>query len=114
MVFEAKRGPLCEAKYFVRLARENAKTGDHFSAIKYLYKAIDKYPGYAEAYAQLAICQHCLDKFEDALASYNKALHLDPGNAETWFNKGMMLKKNGQIEAATQCIEKSIDLFCGR
>lgn len=114
MVFEAKRGPLCEAKYFVRLARENAITGDHFSAIKYLYKAIDRYPGYAEAYAQLANCQDCLDKYEDAIASYNKALHLDPGNAETWFNKGMMLKKNGQIEAATECIEKSIDLYCGR
>jgi Flp pilus assembly protein TadD len=114
MVFEAKRGPLCEAKYFVRLAQENAITGDHFSAIKYLYKAIDKYPGYAEAYAQLANCQDCLNKFEDAIVSYNIALRIDPDNAETWFNKGMSLKKNGQIKEATQCIEKSIDLFCGR
>ena len=114
MVFEARRGPLCEAKYFVRLARENAITGDHSSAIKCLYKAIDKYPDYAEAYAQLANCQDCLNKFEDAIASYNIALRIDPDNAETWFNKGMSLKKNGQIKEATQCIERSIDLFCGR
>jgi tetratricopeptide (TPR) repeat protein len=114
MVFEARRGPLCEAKQFVRLAQENVMKGDHSSAIKYLYKAIDMYPNYAEAYAQLGNCQDCLEKFEDAIAAYNKALHIDPDNAETWFNKGMSLKKNGQIDAGTKCIEKSINLFCGR
>ena len=114
MVFEAKRGPLCEAKQLVRLAQENAMKGDHSSAIHYLYKAINKYPHYAEAYAQLGNCQDCLNNFEDAIISYNKALLLDPDNAETWFNKGMMLKKNGQPEAAKQCIEKSVDLFFGR
>jgi len=114
MVFEAKRGPLCEAKQFVRLAQEHAMKGDHSSAIQYLYKAISKYPNYAEAYAQLGNCQDCLDTFEDAIISYNTALHLDPDNAETWFNKGMILKKNGQPEAAAQCIKKSVDLFFGR
>ena len=114
MVFEAKRGPLCEAKQCVRLAQEKAMKGDHSSAIKYLHKAVNKYPNYAEAYALLGNCQDCLDKFEDAIISYNTALHLDPDNAETWFNKGMILKKNGQADAAAQCIKKSIDLFIGR
>ena len=43
-----------------------------------------------------------------------KHFRLIRGNADAWFNKGMSLKKIGQTKEATQCIEKSIDLYCGR
>jgi len=55
-----------------------------------------------------------MDKIEEAIASYDKALQMDPDNAETWFNKGMTLKKKGQIKESALCIEKGIHLFCGR
>lgn len=105
---------ITEAEYLVRQAQEKAITGDHSSAVNYLKKAIDKYPRYAEAYALLGNCQECLDNHEDAISSYDKALQIDPGHAEAWFNKGMSLKKTGQNKEAAQCIEKSIDLYCGR
>jgi tetratricopeptide (TPR) repeat protein len=54
-----------------------------------------------------------MDKVEDAIASYDKALQMDPDNAEAWFNKGMTLKKMGQITESTKCIEKCINLYCG-
>jgi tetratricopeptide (TPR) repeat protein len=88
--------------------------GDHAAAVNFLMKAIDRHPRYSEAYTMLGNCQDCLDKKEDAIASYNKALQIDPSHAEAWFNKGMILKKMGQTKEATQCIEKSIDLYCGR
>jgi Flp pilus assembly protein TadD len=62
----------------------------------------------------LGNCQGCLGKNEDAIAAYDKALQLDPGHAEVWFNKGVLLKKIGMSREATQCIEKSMELFCGR
>lgn len=103
-----------EAEYLVRQAQEKSMTGDHSSAVNYLKKAIDKYPKNVEAYVLLGNCQDCLDKYEDAIASYDKALQIDPGHAEAWFNKGISLKKFGQTKEASQCIGKSIDLFCGR
>lgn len=103
-----------EAEYLVRRAQENAMVGDHSQAVNYLKKAIDRYPRYAEAYVLLGNCQECLGKPEDALAAYDKALQIDSGHADAWFNKGMVLKKAGKTSEATRCIEKSIDLYCGR
>jgi len=114
MELHAFHNAVTEAEYLVRQAQEKAMTGDHSAAVNYLKKAIDKNPRYAEAYTLLGNCQDCLDKHADAISSYDKALQIDPGHAEAWFNKGMSLKKIGQTKEASQCIEKSIDLFCGR
>jgi tetratricopeptide (TPR) repeat protein len=105
---------LGEAEYLVRQAQERAIAGDHATAVNYLMKAIDKNPVYTEAYILLGNCEDCLDKKEDAIASYDKALQIDPSHADAWFNKGMTLKKLGKTKEAAQCIEKSIDLYCGR
>lgn len=103
-----------ESDYLVRQAQEKAMAGDHFTAVKYLKEAIEKYPRNANAHMLLGNCQDCLDKVDEAIASYDKALQMDPDNAETWFNKGMTLKKKGQITESTECIEKCINLYCGR
>ena len=102
-----------ESDYLVKQAQEKAMAGDHFTAVKYLKEAIDKYPRNANAHTLMGNCQDCLDKLDDAIASYDTALQMDPDNAETWFNKGMTLKKKGQINESTMCIEKCINLFCG-
>lgn len=103
-----------EAEHLVRLAQDRAMAGEHIIAVNYLGQAIDKHPGYTEAYYLLGNCQECLDKNEDAIASYDKALQIDPTHADAWFNKGLSLKKIGKTKEASQCIEKSIDLYCGR
>ncbi len=88
-------------------------SGDHATAVNYLVKAIDAYPAYSEAYTLLGNCQDCLDRLDDAISSYDKALQIDPGHADAWFNKGMTLKKKGLKKEAAQCIEKSMSLYCG-
>ena len=103
-----------ESDYLLKQAQEKAMAGDHFTAVKYLKEAIDKYPRNVNAHTLLGNCQDCMDKVEDAIASYDKALQMDPDNAEAWFNKGMTLKKMGQITESTQCIEKCINLYCGK
>ena len=107
-------GTLMEPDYLVRQAQEKAMAGDHITAVNYLKKAIEVNPRHTEAYTLLGNCQDCLDQNKEAIASYDKALQIDPGHADTWFNKGMVLKKTGQIKESVQCIEKSIDLYCGR
>ena len=103
-----------EAEYLVRQAQELALSGDHARAMATLEKTIAAYPKYSEAYALLGNCQECLDRNTDAVASYEKALQLDPGHADVWFYKGVVLKKIGMTREAMQCIEKSMELYCGR
>jgi tetratricopeptide (TPR) repeat protein len=103
-----------EAEYLVRQAQERAMAGDHATAVNYLVKAIAAHPLYSEAYALLGNCQECLDRLDDAISSYDKALRIDPGHADAWFNKGMTLKKKGMQKEAAQCIEKSVNLYYGR
>jgi tetratricopeptide (TPR) repeat protein len=55
-----------------------------------------------------------LGRFEDAIASYDRALRMDPGDADAWFNKGTTLTKMGKHAEATQCVETAINLYCGR
>jgi tetratricopeptide (TPR) repeat protein len=113
MKLNGMTGTLMEPDYLVRQAQEKAMAGDHITAVNYLKKAIEVNPRYTEAYTLLGNCQDCLGQNEEAIASYNKALQIDPGHADAWFNKGMVLKKTGQIKESVQCIEKSIDLYCG-
>ncbi len=107
-------GAKAESDYLIRQAQEKAMAGDHFTAVKYLKEAIDTYPRNANAHLLMGNCQDCMDNVDEALASYDKALWIDPDNAEVWFNKGMTLKKIGNLKEATMCIEKCIDLYCGR
>jgi tetratricopeptide (TPR) repeat protein len=114
MELKAVHNPKYEVEYLIKQAQEKAMAGDHSTAVEHLNKAISMQPRYAEAYVLLGNCQDCIEKHEDAITSYNKAIQIDPGHAEAWFNKAMSLKKLGKTQEATQCIEKSIDLYFGR
>jgi Flp pilus assembly protein TadD len=48
------------------------------------------------------------------MTSYDEALRHDPYNAETWFNKGLILKRIGREDEAFSCINRGIDLALGR
>jgi tetratricopeptide (TPR) repeat protein len=113
MKLDGMAGTFMEPEYLVRQAQELAMAGDHITAVNYLKKAIEANPRYTQAYTLLGNCQDCLGQNEEAIASYDKALQIDPGHADAWFNKGISLKKTGQIKESMQCIEKSIDLYCG-
>lgn len=102
-----------EPEYLVRQAKELAMSGDHTGAINFLKSAIQKNPRYTEAYNLLGNCQECLGQTDAAIESYDKALQLDANLADAWFNKGMILKKTGKSTESLQCIQKSVDLYCG-
>ncbi len=55
-----------------------------------------------------------LGRFEEALASYDSALTIDPTDADAWFDKGIVLKKMGRSKESEACVETAINLYCGR
>jgi tetratricopeptide (TPR) repeat protein len=51
-----------------------------------------------------------LDRHEEALGCYDKALALDPGNVKAWVNKGVSLQALGRSEEALSCYDKALAL----
>jgi tetratricopeptide (TPR) repeat protein len=52
-------------------------------------------------------------EYEKALAVYDKALQIDPDDADIWFDKGETLKKMGKLAEAEKCFGKATELYCG-
>jgi hypothetical protein len=51
--------------------------------------------------------------YAEALISYDTALRLDPLNSETWFNKGLTLKKMGRRQEADSSMNRAVKLALG-
>jgi len=100
--------------YLIRQAREKSMGGDHITAVEYLKRAVDMEPQHPEVFALMGDCCDYLGQHEQAIAHYDQAIRIDPYHADAWFNKGMTLKSVGRNTEATQCIAKSIELYCGR
>jgi len=52
-------------------------------------------------------------KFEEAIASYDKALQIDPDDADAWFDKGETLEKMGKLTEAEKCFKIATKLYVG-
>ena len=50
-------------------------------------------------------------QYEEAIASCDSALQIDPHNADAWFDKGITLKKMGKHSEGDRCIERAIYLI---
>ena len=51
-----------------------------------------------------------LEKYDDALSSYEKAIEVSPGYADAWYNKAELLKHKGQDTDAETCFAKVKEL----
>jgi Flp pilus assembly protein TadD len=59
----------------------------------------------ADAYVQRGIELGNLEKHEEALKSFNKAIHLQPDNADAWNNKGHALMALGREKEAKEAFD---------
>ena len=50
-------------------------------------------------------------QYEKAIADYDKALLIDPEDADVWFDKGETLKKMGKLAEAEKCFEMATRLY---
>ena len=51
-----------------------------------------------------------LDKHEESIECYDKAIELDPKYDNAWNNKGIAFHKLGKNEEALKCYDKAIEL----
>jgi len=50
-------------------------------------------------------------QYEQAIASYDDALRMDPECAEAWFDKAITLNKMKKHTEATICVARAVDLY---
>ncbi len=51
-----------------------------------------------------------LGNYEEAIKCYDKAIEIEPNNAEAWNNKGIVLGRLSKYEEAIACYDKAIEI----
>ena len=51
-----------------------------------------------------------MERYDDAISSYDKAIEASPGYADAWYNKAELLKHKGQDDEAEKCFAKVKEL----
>ena len=82
---------------------------DYNEAIK-LYDEVLKFGDYVEAYNNRGLAYFYLGQKERAIADYNKAIQLNPNDADAYNNRGNAYFYLGQHERAIKDYTKSIEL----
>lgn len=54
-----------------------------------------------------------LEKYDEALAAFNKALEIDPQYADAWNNKGFALNFLGRHDEAIKAFDMAIEIESG-
>ncbi len=65
---------------------------------------------YAEAWYNRGIALRKMERYADAVASYDKALTINPSNAEAWLNRGVALDYMGRYEESVASYDKALEL----
>ncbi len=88
--------------------------GNYKEALKYLQKAENENQSILEKQAEIFFYEGNalweLDKYEEALQAYDKAIALKPDFHEAWYNKGVARGKLGKDEEALQAFDIAIAL----
>ncbi len=108
------KGVSSEVEYLFGQACKLVDREEYTEAMVLFNKAVEISPGFSNAYNELGICAENLNQFDEAAWYYAKAVECDPFDADAWFNRGMNFGKTGHPKDSAQCVEKAIDLYCGR
>ena len=90
----------------LRTGQEAFQRGDFPRAEQAFAEYAGRNPNSAEAWSNLAAAQSRLEKFEAAIANYEKALKLDPKLTPVHFNLAVALIRSGQCDRAVQSLER--------
>jgi len=92
-------------------AKELSVDGDYYGAIVLLKQAVQFAPDHASAWYLLGACQERNPKWRrEAAESYQRALAIDPGNADALISLGDLYRSEGLISRAQNCYEDVIKI----
>ncbi|MBE9042565.1 tetratricopeptide repeat protein [Oscillatoriales cyanobacterium LEGE 11467] len=62
------------------------------------------------AWYNLGVALHYLERNEEALTAYNRAIELKPNDADIWNNLGLVLEGLGRLEDAMEAYQRAVSL----
>jgi protein O-mannosyl-transferase len=78
-------------------------------ALGYFDRALEVNPGSGKGiWGGRGVALKALGRFEEAEIAYLRALEMDPGYAEVWFNLGNLYRESGRMEAAVEAYEQVV------
>lgn len=79
-------------------------------ALKTLEAAVELYPKRIPTLLKLAEFQLILKQYDDALASINKVIAIDPQESEAYFMTGMVMREKGDEARAINAFQRTTEL----
>jgi tetratricopeptide (TPR) repeat protein len=67
-------------------------------------------PNNVEGWVMKGYALHNLQRYDEAIASYDKAIEINPNDADAWHNKGTALDELGKYNEAIACYDKAIEI----
>ncbi|NHI95026.1 MAG: tetratricopeptide repeat protein [Candidatus Lokiarchaeota archaeon] len=86
------------------------KSGDFIEALAKLKNAIELNPTNASLWAEQGFAFECLEKDDEAMESYDKALTMDPNNFVALYGKGRLLASQNLNATALELFEKAVEI----
>ncbi|MCX5883168.1 MAG: tetratricopeptide repeat protein [Deltaproteobacteria bacterium] len=87
---------------------QKTSAADHSDEIAGLEFKTSQNPGDIAAWIQLGNLCFDADLPEKAIVAYDKALALNPNNADVLTDQGVMYRKAGKYDKAVQCFDKAV------
>ncbi len=84
-----------------------ASINDFEKALEYHQKAVDLFPEYEDALADLGADYYMMKDYDNALLNFDKALTLNPNLGKVWYNKGQILMEKGLLLGAVICYKEA-------
>jgi tetratricopeptide (TPR) repeat protein len=81
---------------------------DYKKALPYFEKAVNKDPGYSEAYFQIGYCNGGLGRYGEAIEAFKQAIRIKPDDAEAYYNLGWTYDKLGRYTEAIEAFKQAI------
>ena len=99
-----------EAHYHLGLTLQ--ADGEHFGALECLERALalQPEPGHAEGWCATGVSLHALQRYAQAVDSYDRALRIKPNYVEALCNRGLSLQRLGASEQAFDDFDRAIAL----
>ncbi len=64
----------------------------------------------SDLYKALGNCYLDLDKYDEAIETYKKAVDEDDSSASAWVNLGVAYRQNGDLDGAEECYSKALEI----
>ena len=92
------------------VARERFEARDYRGAALLLSSAIESGQGYADAHHMLGLCYAMTEWHDEALASFDAAIKLNPRYVEAHLNRSIVLSDLGRADEAEQALTMAHEL----